>query len=164
MKLTSAIPAPYRLALLGLFAVALIAFGWVKGATSVQRKWDAADGHRARAEVAAIQERIAENKREAARQVAINEKITKGKDHEIAQLTARLASAGRLRIGTAICGGPAAPAETAVPSGGDGADSPARLVRSDIDRDFKALILAVETDLATGRACQAAAREHGFAQ
>ena len=36
------IPWPYRLLALVLLAVALIGFGWVKGAGHVQAKWDAA--------------------------------------------------------------------------------------------------------------------------
>jgi len=107
---------------------------------------------------------VAANAREAKRQAAINQTITEGKDREIAALTARLNAAGRLRVGPAICGGgPAPAAQTPDAGGGHGADTPAGLVREDVDRDFKALILAVETDLATGRACQAAAREHGLA-
>lgn len=165
MKLTALIPAPYRALALALLAAALVGFGWVKGAGHVQDKWDAAEGARAQAVTEAVLARVAANKKEAERQAATNRKITEGKDREIASLTARLNAAGRLRVGPAICGGgPAPAAQAADAGGGHGADSPAGLVRSDVDRDLKALILAVETDLATGRACQAAAREHGLAQ
>ena len=36
------IPWPYRLLALAALAVALIGFGWIKGASHVQTKWDAA--------------------------------------------------------------------------------------------------------------------------
>jgi hypothetical protein len=38
----SLIPWPYRLLALAALAVALIGFGWVKGAVQVQTRWDAA--------------------------------------------------------------------------------------------------------------------------
>lgn len=41
-RLFDLIPLPYRLLALGLFAVALIGFGWVKGAGHVQGEWDEA--------------------------------------------------------------------------------------------------------------------------
>lgn len=163
MKLIALIPAPYRALALALLAAALVGFGWVKGAGHVQDKWDAAEGARAQAVTEAVLARVAANKKEAERQAATNRKITEGKDREIATLTARLNAAGRLRVGSAICGGPPAPAQADGARGGDGADPSATLVSENADRDFKALIVAVETDLATGRACQAFVRENGLA-
>lgn len=164
MNLTAAIPAPYRALLLALFAVALVGFGWVKGAAHVQAEWDAAEGERAQAVADAVLARVAANKKEAERQATINQKITEGKDREIATLTARLNAAGRLRVGPSFCGGTASATGAENASGGNGANPPGGMVREDVDRDLKALILAVENDLSTGRACQAAAREHGLAQ
>lgn len=164
MNLFTVIPAPYRIMLLAAFCAALVAFGWVKGARHVQARWDAAEGTRAQAVTTAVLARVSANQQEAQRQVAINKSITEEKDHEIAALTTRLASAGRLRVGPAICGRPAAPTETSGPAGSDGTDSSGRLVREDVDRDLKALILAVESDLAAGRACQAFILKHGFSQ
>lgn len=40
-------PLPYRLLALALLAVALLGFGWVKGASHVQGEWDAAIGKQA---------------------------------------------------------------------------------------------------------------------
>jgi hypothetical protein len=163
MNLTALVPAPYRIALLGALCAALMGYGWVKGASHVQAKWDAENAGRAQAVTDALLASVDANKAVAKRQAAINAAIQKGKDDEIAQLYARLASAGRLRVGAALCGGAAAPAHAEGPRGGDEPDSPGRLVREDVDRDLKALILAVETDLATGRACQAFVKDHGFA-
>lgn len=163
MNLTALIPAPYRALALALLAAALVGFGWVKGAGHVQDKWDAAEGTRAQAVTEAVLARVAANKKEAERQAATNRKITEGKDREIASLTARLNAAGRLRVGPAICGGSPAAAQAHGAGGSDGSDPPATLVSENVDRDFKALILAVETDLATGRACQAFVRENGLA-
>lgn len=165
MNLAALIPAPYRVLALVLLAAALVGFGWVQGAQHVQDKWNAEHAARAQAVADAVLARVAANKLEVDRQAAINQKITKGKEDEIAKLTARLNAAGRLRVGPAICGGgPAPAAQAADAGGGHGADSPGWLVRNDVDQDLKALILAVEKDLSTGRACQAAAREHGLAQ
>lgn len=155
MTLSTIIPAPWRIALLVLLAVVLAAFGWVKGAQHVQGKWDADKGARAQAITDAVLARVAENKTKAARQAAVNQAITEGKDHEIATLTARLNAAPRLRVGPALCSGPASTAPAEAAGSGNDADPPGRLVREDVDRDLKSLILAVETDLATGRACQA---------
>lgn len=50
MNLLALVPLPYRLLGLALFAVALVGFGWVKGAGHVQAEWAAA----ARAAEAAV--------------------------------------------------------------------------------------------------------------
>jgi hypothetical protein len=163
VNLTSIISLKYRLPLLCLLMVALVGFGWVKGARHVQSRWDAAEGVRARTVTDAIIARVAENKRQADRQAAINREVTERKDHEISSLTARLNAAGRMRVGTAVCGGLAAATETESSGSGNEPDSSGRMVREDVDRDLKALILAVEKDLATGRACQAFAKENGLA-
>jgi len=157
------IPWYGRLALLLALSVALIGFGWVKGAHHVRSEWDAATVATERAQSQAITDRLASNARVADKQTAANAAITQEKNHEISILTARVNAASRLRVGPAICGGPAAPTEAPSTSSGDGPDSPGRLVREDIDRDFKALIVAVETDLATGRACQAFVIANGLA-
>ncbi len=39
--LTAVVPFPYRVAAILIFAAALLGFGWVRGATHVQAKWDA---------------------------------------------------------------------------------------------------------------------------
>jgi prophage endopeptidase len=158
VNLGAIIPVPWRIGLLALLSAFLLAFGWVRGAQHVQRNWDAAEGARAQAVTNAVLARVAANKKEAVRQAAVNETITEAKDHEIATLTARLNAAGRLRIGPALCSGPSPTAQAETTGGGYDADPPVRLVREDVDRDLKSLILAVETDLATGRACQAFAK------
>lgn len=43
MNLMSIVPMPYRLLAMALFAVVLVCFGWVKGASHVQGRWDAAN-------------------------------------------------------------------------------------------------------------------------
>lgn len=160
MSLTTIIPLQYRILLLVAFAAALMGFGWVKGAQHVDAKWEAANATRERAEAEALRLRLASNQILKAQQDAINVGITKGKEDEIEALTARLNAAGRLRVGPAICGRPAATTEAPSTASGDSADPPGGLVREDVDRDLKALILAVETDLATGRACQAFNKEN----
>lgn len=53
------IPWSYRLMALAALAVALVGFGWVKGASHVQAQWDAADQQQA-LQAAAIRERQAQ--------------------------------------------------------------------------------------------------------
>lgn len=59
MNLLSIVPLPYRLLALALLAVALIGFGWVKGAGHVQSEWDAANTRQA-LQVSVVKQRQAE--------------------------------------------------------------------------------------------------------
>ncbi len=52
----SVIPWPYRLLVLAVLGVALVGFGWIKGASHVQAQWDAAIQQQA-LQTAAIRER-----------------------------------------------------------------------------------------------------------
>jgi alpha-D-ribose 1-methylphosphonate 5-triphosphate synthase subunit PhnG len=52
----SLIPWPYRLLALAALAIALIGFGWIKGAGHVQAQWDAAVA-RQTLQTAAVRER-----------------------------------------------------------------------------------------------------------
>lgn len=163
MNLLAVVPVQARIALMIAFAVSLICFGWVKGASHATEKWEAADAVRVSAQAQAVQLRLASNARLAQKQADTNAAITKGKQDEIDALRARVDAAGRLHHGTAICGGPAPAAQTASATGGNSSDSSGGLVREDVDRDLKSLILAVETDLATGRACQKFTTDNGLA-
>jgi hypothetical protein len=156
------IPLPYRVLLLAVFAIALTGFGYVKGVSHEQAQWEAAENARTAANEKALLARVASNAKTSAIQAATNKAITKGKDDEIARLTARVGALGRLRHGAGICGGPAAATEATGTTSGDGTNTSGGLVREDVDRDLKSLILTVETDFATGRACQAFAKENGF--
>ena len=53
------IPWPYRLLAMAAFAVALVGFGWAKGAGHVQAEWDVATGKQA-LQVAVVKQRQAE--------------------------------------------------------------------------------------------------------
>lgn len=156
------IPIQYRILATIILSGACAAYGWVRGASHVQAEWNTANTVRAEAERSATLARERDNAELRTTQAAINQKITKVKDDEITRLTARIQSAGRLHVGTGICAGPTTSPEATSPGSGDGADSSAGLVRADVDRDFKALIVAVETDMATGRACQSFVRGNGL--
>jgi prophage endopeptidase len=122
----------------------------------------AAVDERARADAAAVLERAAENTVVAAHQDANNATITEKTHEEVQPVRERIVTQ-RVYVGTAICGGgPAAPAEAESPGSSDGADPPGRLVREDVERDIRALKLAVEEDLATGRACQRVLEQEGM--
>jgi prophage endopeptidase len=123
----------------------------------------AAIAERAAADAKAVLKRVDDNAVVAARQDATNTNITKEKDDEIADLRSRLAAAGRLRVGTAVCPDrPAAPTQADGTASGDGTDPSIGLVSAAADRDLKQLIADVETDLATGRACQSFLRDNGL--
>ena len=145
--------------LAGLLVVGVIGVRWY-GAAQYQAGRTAAVEERAAADARAVLLRTQENAVLAQRQGETNLKITEVKHEELAPVRERIV-VERVRVGAAICGSATAPeAESA--AGGDGADSPGRLVRSDVERDLVALKLAVEEDLATGRACQAFLRENGL--
>ena len=55
----SVIPWPYRLLALAALGLALVGFGWVKGAGHVQTKWDAAVQQQT-LQVAVVRQRQAE--------------------------------------------------------------------------------------------------------
>lgn len=126
-----------------------------------QQGYDRAVSDRAKQDLVAVVGRITENAAIGVKQDALNVFLTKAKDEELAPVRARIAVAPSLRPGAGLCGSaPTSKAEDA--SSGDGANPPGRLVRSDVDRDLRALKLAVEEDLATGRTCQAWGKENGF--
>ena len=161
------IPAPYLgiakiIAALAIVA-AIFGAGHRMGAKGVQAEWDADSLKRERAENIAVAHRLTENKALADTQAENNRLITKAKDDELTKTRAAIAAAPRMRAGSAVCGGPTAPAETASASSGDGADPGGRLVRPDVDRDIRALELRVEETFSTGRACQAFVVANGLA-
>lgn len=145
--------------LAGLLVVGTLGVRWY-GAVQYQAGRTAAIEERAAADARAVLLRTQENAVLVQHQGETNLKITEAKHEELAPVRERIV-VERVRVGAAICGPAAAPdAESA--AGSDSADSPGRLVRSDVERDLVALKLAVEEDLATGRACQAFLRENGM--
>jgi hypothetical protein len=117
---------------------------------------------RAAQDLGAMVARTVDNAALAAQQDQINIKITKAANEELAPVVARIAT-DRVRVGPALCGGPAAPTQAESAGSGDGDHPAGRLVRDDLERDLDALKLRVEEALATGRACQAFVRENGLA-
>ena len=156
-----------QILLLGvLVAIALAAGAWVSvdeyDNNRYQAGHDDAVAARAKADAAAELTRTRENATTAAQQAADNATITEKKHEEIQPVRERIVT-HRVYVGSAVCGDrPAAPAEAQSPGGGDEADPPGRLVRPDVERDLVALKLAVEEDLATGRACQAVLNDEGM--
>jgi hypothetical protein len=123
----------------------------------------AAVSERAAQDAVAIITRTKDNAVLSIKQDAINAALTKAKNEELDPVRGRIATAPGVRVGAAICpGGPAAASQAEGATGSDGADPPGRLVRADVDRDLRALTLAVEEDLATGRACQRFLQENGL--
>jgi prophage endopeptidase len=123
--------------------------------------FDRAVSERGARDAVAVVARVQDNAALSIKQDSINAVLTKVKNEELTPVRSRIAAAPSVRVGTAICGpAPAAQAQDA--GSGDGANPSGRLVRPDVDRDIRALKLAVEEDLATGRACQAWGKKNGF--
>lgn len=120
----------------------------------------AAISERAAVDALAVSARVRDNAVLEVKQATINVAITKAKNEEIAPVARRIA-ADRVRVGPAICG-PTTPPTPESAASSDDTNSPGRVVRADLERDIRALKLAVEEDLATGRACQAFVRENGL--
>jgi prophage endopeptidase len=155
-----------RLLVSVLAAVVLLAVASIGVRAYGNHRYDA--GHaaaieeRARADAAAVLKRTRENAATAAQKSASNATITEKKHEEIQPVRERIVT-HRVYVGSALCGDrPAAPAEAKSTGSSDGADPPGRLVRADVERDLIALKLAVEEDLATGRACQAVLKDEGM--
>lgn len=155
-----------RLLVSVLTSVVLLAVGGLAVCAYGNHRYDA--GHaaaiteRAAADAAAVLKRTRENAATATQQVASNATITE-KTHEDTQPVRERIVTHRVYVGSALCGDqPSATAEAQSPGSGDEADPPGRLVRPDVERDLVALKLAVEEDLATGRACQAVLKDEGM--
>lgn len=132
------------------------------GRAEVQAKWDKDKADKKAAEELAIADRNAENAREKERQDATNKTITENY-HEIDRLRTELTSAKRVRIGTAICGqGVTSSTKTDSSNSGDVTNTGTRVVREDVDRDIRTLMIKVEEGFAAGRACQTFIEENGF--
>jgi Tfp pilus assembly protein PilV len=153
--------------LVGLLAsVVLLSVGTLAVRTYGAHRYDAgraaAIAERAQADAAAVLKRTRENTATAAQQAASNATITEKKHEEIQPVRERIVTR-RVYVGSALCGDrPAVTAEAEGAAGSDSADPPGRLVRPDVERDLVALKLAVEEDLATGRACQAVLKDEGM--
>jgi prophage endopeptidase len=142
-------------------ALAIFGAGHHFGARGVQSDWDAVKLAVAQSTNKAITTRVASNAVIEVKQTADNATITKVKNEELAPVRERIVTR-RVRVGSALCSGSAAPAEAPRTSGGDGADPASRVVREDLERDLRALEVRVEEALATGRACQAFVTANGL--
>lgn len=134
-----------------------------EGKTAVYQEWKIADAESEEKENDAMLARQKENAETEKKQAETNALIKKGHAHEIAKIRAAIASAPKLRVGTAICGGFAGTPETESASGSDATNTGTRLVRDDIDRDIKSLELKVEEAFATCRAAQEFITANGLA-
>jgi hypothetical protein len=148
-----------------IITAGLVVGGWfgilAYGAHRYDSGHAAAVAERAAADAVAVLKRNADNAVKAADQAQTNSIITKAKNEDLAPVRERIVTQ-RVYVGSAICDGPSAPAQTESAAGRDGTDPPGRLVRQDVERDIVALKLAVEEDLATGRACQAFIEKNGL--
>jgi hypothetical protein len=132
------------------------------GAAQYQAGYAAAVAVRAQADAAAVAKRLDDNKAAATHQATSNATITEEKHEELQPVRERIVTQ-RVHIGSAVCGDrPTGAAEAEGTGSGHEADPPGRLVRADVERDLVALKLAVEEDLATGRACQRVLQDEGM--
>ena len=162
MKLPDVIPLSWKIGAVVALAGTLLAVDTYRIHRADQRGFDRATTERAARDASAVFHRVQDNVVAAAKNEDINKFLTKAKNEELAPVVQRI-YVDRVRVGAGTCGSaPATKADDA--SSGSSANSPGRLVREDVERDTRALTEAVEQDLATGRACQAWGREHGFIQ
>lgn len=147
-------------------------FGWraVKnhyidvGRAEVQAKWEKDKIARKQAEELAEADRKAANAREKERQDRVTQTITEKYHADLAKVRGDLAAAKRVRVGTAICGqGSSGATQAPGAQGSEPADTGTRVVREDIERDIRTMMVVVEEAFATGRACQSFIRDNGFA-
>lgn len=160
IALPDVIPTSWKIGAVLLLTGALVAVDAWRVHEADQAGFGRATTERAARDAIAVFTRVKENVAAGIKQDAVNAFITKAKNEEIAPVVQRI-YVDRVRVGAGTCG-PAAAAKTEDAAGSNGADSPGRLVREDVERDTRALTEAVEQDLATGRACQAWGKENGF--
>lgn len=160
IKIPDVIPTSWKIAAVLALAAALVSVDAWRVHRADQAGFDRATSERAARDAVAVFNRVKENEATSIKQAATNTFITKVKNEELAPVVQRI-YVDRVRVGEGTCG--AAPAaKTDDAAGSDSANPPGRLVREDVERDTRALDVAVENDLATGRACQAWGRENGF--
>lgn len=135
------------------------------GQDEVQAKWDRDKVAQKKAEELAIADRNAENAREKEDQSKRSKANQEKHDAELNEMRNRIIAAQRVRVGTAICSQrPTAASKTEGPQVGTTADTRAVVVRDDIDRDIRALMIRVEEGFAAGRSCQRFIIEEGFTE
>jgi len=156
------IALPYRiLAVAGLLLAALGA-GYVQGVSHEQGKEAQRLAERQEASLKAVFKRLADNKAQLDVFRKRNETITRVKNEELTQVRDALASE-RLRLGPTFCGGAASAANSTSAGSSNDADSSGRVLPSEIEGDFKALMLEMESAAAAGRACQTFVKENKLA-
>lgn len=133
-----------------------LASGWWLGAGRMESKWNASKVAIAKAQDAAIIQRVTENQALIDKYAADNAAITKAKNEEIAAVSSSLAVS--LRRGAGICARPASAPEASPTGGSDAASAPSELFRPDIDWDLRATMMEMEEVAGTARACQSYVR------
>lgn len=154
------IPLAWRIAAVALLAVALLGAAAAYRSHVWHQGFDTAVSERAARDAVATLARVRENAVVAVKNDSINAIINKAHNETLTPVIQRI-YVDRVRVGPGICG-PASATKTEDASGGNGEDSPARLVRADIERDIRALKVQVEEGFAAGRACQEFGRQQGF--
>lgn len=147
---------------LAVAAVGLLHTGYRHGVQSVQSKWDQETAKRKQDENAAILTAMLNNERKAEQDKLNSQRIAKENKRELDKIRADLAAA-RLRVGPAFCPRSAEAVTPNSPSSSDGADTGARLLPEEVERDIRALIEETERVAATGRAAQDFIRSNGMA-
>lgn len=133
-----------------------------KGRAETQALWDADKVARKKAEDLAVSDRLKANELERRAIAERNDLVENTYNEELTKVRSDLAVAKRLRVGPAICGGPASTPDSKSATGGVEANTGGGLVREDVERDIRALMLRVEEGFAAGRACQGFVRANGL--
>lgn len=152
-----------RVLAIGLFALSLVGFGYVKGINHESTKNLKAQLGTLEAQRKAVVERVAANAVLKAKQEADNKDITRRKDEEIDKLRADKFFAERMRYPN-FCAGFTTGTEARGPEGSNGTDTGSGLVPKRVEEDIQKLIMKTEEVAATGRACQLFLSKNGFSQ
>jgi hypothetical protein len=158
----------YALLVIGLvlgalaYRASLINDGKVAGRAEVQALWDKDKAALALAEEKAYQQRVTENKVEAAKQLEANLSNERTHHEELAKLRADL-STDRMLRGPRLCG-PVVAGETKAsrPRERDEPDPGVGAFPSDVERDIKSLIWEMEVVASTARSCQQFVKDNGM--
>ena len=143
----------YRI-LIVVFALSIaLGYAYTKGQESTQKKWDLEAAKIVVAQNRALVDRIAENDAAEAKQKTKIKGIRNVYEAELKAVRG-FASAGRLRISSALCNTSSVPGDDIPSTGSNGGDTGTIILSEETSRDFKEFALKADEAIVTCRAAQ----------